>query len=85
MTVFYKDDVDTPAAGALSNTQQLLLHIQSPNQSSLLLSAPKSVLPPAFYSSLYHYARCFLLFQGGCRHSQDALFSRFWMEATIET
>lgn len=52
MTVFYIDDVDTAAAGALSNTQQLLLHMQSPNQSNLLLSAPKSVPPSAFYSSL---------------------------------
>jgi len=46
-----KDGVDTGAAGALTNTQQLLLHIQSPNQSNLLLSAPTSVLPSAFCSS----------------------------------
>lgn len=46
-----KDGVDIGAARALTNTQQLLLHIQSPNQSNLLLSAPKSVLPAAFYSS----------------------------------
>lgn len=38
-----KDGVDIGAAGALTNTQEFLLHIQSPNQSNLLLSAPKSV------------------------------------------
>lgn len=59
-----KDGVDTGAARALTNTQQLLLHIQSPNQSNLLLSAPKSVLPAAFYSSPQH-----LLFLPLCREA----------------
>lgn len=63
-TFFDTDGVDRGAAGALTNTQQLLLPIQSPNQSNLLPSALQSVLPLAFYTSPYQCACCFLLFAG---------------------
>ena len=66
VTFIDKDGVDTGAAGALASTQQLLLHIQSPNQSNLLLSAPKSVLPSAFYNS--PVSMC-LLFPPFCREA----------------
>lgn len=61
---FDKDNVDTGTAGALTDTQQLLLPIQSPNQSNLLPSALQSVLPLAFYTTPYQCACCFLVFAG---------------------
>lgn len=61
---FDKDSVDTGTAGALTDTQQLLLPSQSLNQSNLLPSALQSVLPLAFYTSPYQCACCFLLFAG---------------------
>lgn len=64
VTDFLIKSVDTGTAGALTDTQQLLLPIQSLNQSNLLPSALQSVLLLAFYTSSYQCACCFLLFAG---------------------
>lgn len=79
LTDFLIKSVDTGTAGALTDTQQLLLPIQSLNQSNLLPSALQSVLLLAFYTSSINVPAVYFSLQGGCR-LQPSSFISFILE-----